>query len=401
MPWRKQDVKNVRYEFVLRALSGGIPFVDLCREYEIQPKTGYKWKERFLQEGMAGLADRSRRPHSSPNQLQEAVVCELVRLKRAHVGWGPRKIRELYVRAHPGMEVPSESSIKRVLEKSGLVQKRRRRRPVPPGNLQRREQSQEPNDIWTVDFKGWWYTVGGERCEPLTVRDDFTRYVLCASVPGNARSETVRQEFERLFTRYGLPRTIRSDNGRPFAMSRAPLGLSRLSAWWLALGIHLDRIDRGCPSQNGRHERLHRDIACELENQIEGGLEAQAAALEVWRRTFNHERPHEALGMRCPAELYRQSPRKYRGTPDRMDYPGGYRQRKVNGAGQITIDGVRIRLTQSLQGWNVGLQPRRHPRQLTVYFGKLSLGWIDLETESFHVVDSVVDEPGQEAEAVL
>jgi transposase InsO family protein len=158
-------------------------------------------------------------------------------------------------------------------------------------------ESQEPNDIWTVDFKGWWYTVAGERCEPLTVRDDFTRYVLCASVPGNARSETVRQEFERLFTRYGLPRTIRSDNGRPFAMSRAPLGLSRLSAWWLALGIHLDRIDRGCPSQNGRHERLHRDIACELENQIEGGLEAQAAALEVWRRTFNQERPHEALGI--------------------------------------------------------------------------------------------------------
>jgi transposase InsO family protein len=393
-------VKNVRYEFVLRALSGGLPFVELCREYEIQPKTGYKWKERFLQEGLAGLVDRSRRPHSSPNQLQEEVVCELVRLKRAHDSWGPRKIRELYVRAHPGLEVPSESSIKRILEKSGLVQKRRRRRPVPSGSLQTRTQSQEPNDIWTVDFKGWWYTVGGERCEPLTVRDDFTRYVLCASVPGNARSETVRQEFERLFTRYGVPRTIRSDNGRPFAMSRAPLGLSRLSAWWLALGIHLDRIDRGCPSQNGRHERLHRDIACELENQIEGGLEAQAAALEVWRRTFNHERPHEALGMRCPGELYRKSPRKYRGTPERMVYPAGYRQRKVNAAGQIKIEGTRIRLTKSLQGWNVGLQQRRQPRQLSVYFGKLCVGWIDLETESFQVTNSSKQD-GREPAAVL
>lgn len=202
----------------------------------------------------------------------------------------------------------------------------------------------------------------------------------------DARTETVQAEFEKLFIRYGLPETIRSDNGRPFA-APAPLGLSRLSAWWLALGIDLDRIDRGCPSQNGRHERLHRDIACELERQIEGDLAAQAAALEVWRQEFNQQRPHEALGMHCPAELYTVSSRRYTGTPDQLEYPSGMATRQISSAGQIRIDGTSIRLTTALSGWQVGLLPLP-TRRYAVYFAHLLLGWLDLETESFQVADA-------------
>jgi len=387
MPWKERDVKNLRLEFVLRALSEATSFVELCREYGIQAKTGYKWKQRFLEEGAAGLGDRSRRPQSSPRELGEAVVCEMVRLKEAHRRWGPRKIRQLYARQHQDLALPSESSFKRVLEKAGLVEKRKRRRSGETGRIQNRVESQQPNDVWTVDFKGWWYTPSGQRCEPLTVRDDCSRYLLCVSVPPDACTQTIRREFEGLFTRYGLPATIRSDNGRPFAMTQAPLGLSRLSAWWLALGIDLDRIDPGCPSQNGGHERMHRDIAWELEGRLDGNLSQQAAALEIWRRSFNEERPHEALGMRCPAELYRPSPRSWQGTPDQLDYPAGYRQRKVLKNGRIWLDGVPIGVSKSLVGWNVGLRPVDSQR-FSVHFARLCLGQIDLSTESFSPVSS-------------
>jgi len=382
MPWKEQDVKNLRLEFVLRALSEGTSFGALCREYGIQPKTGYKWKQRFLEEGTSGLGDRSRRPKSSPGRLDEGVVCEIVRLKQAHPGWGPRKIRAVYERRQEGGEVPSESSFKRVLEKAGMVKKRRRKKAVGNGRLEQRRDSVEPNDIWTVDFKGWWHTSEGERCEPLTVRDDYSRYVLGARVPANGRTETIRAELERLFERYGLPRMIRSDNGTPFASAQAPLGLSRLSAWWLVLGIDLDRIEPGCPSQNGGHERMHRDLAAEVEGQVCGGLRAQQAALEVWRQSFNEERPHEALGMRCPAELYRKSERAYEGTPERLEYERGYLSRRVQATGKIWFQGVPIGISRSLRGWDVGLKPNAD-KTWSVHFGHLCLGRIDLSTESF------------------
>ena len=179
-----------------------------------------------------------------------------MRLKLAHPNWGPRKIREIHARLHGAGSTPSESSFKRVLDRAGLVGRRRVRRSEDGGRLQSRAPAERPNDVWTVDFKGWWYTPSGERCEPLTVRDAHSRYVLCASLPADGRTATVRAEFERLFRKYGLPATIRSDNGAPFAARRSPLGLSRLSAWWVALGIDLDRIDPGRPDQNGRNAAM-------------------------------------------------------------------------------------------------------------------------------------------------
>lgn len=372
-----------RLQFVLRSLNDrGSSFLELCREFGITPKTGYKWKERFLVRGSAGLSDESRRPHHSPDALSEQVVCDLIGLRNVHKTWGARKLQASYGRANPGQEPPSESSIKRVLERAGLLQHRRRRPAKDAGRIQNRLVPQAPNDLWTVDFKGWWYTPTGQRCEPLTVRDAFSRFVLCVAIPPDACSQTIRQEFELLFERYGLPGTIRSDNGRPFAVPNAPWGLSRLSAWWLALGINLDRIAPGKPQQNGAHERMHRDIACELERQIEGDLKQHAAAAEIWRQSYNYQRPHEALEMRTPGEVYTNSPRPYRGTPDQLEYPAGYLDRKVGHHGEIVMEGHRIFLTAALAGWNVGLK-RLQDGTYALYFGGLCLGSIDVPKEAF------------------
>ena len=332
MPWKETDAMNERSEFVLRAIETD-NFRELCREYGISPKTGYKWRERFLQRGLAGMADESRRPDNSPGELSEAVVCEMVRLKEAHRGWGPRKIRELYARVHGRAATPSESSFKRVLDRAGLVEKRRVRKREQCGRLQSGRRAGAPNEVWTVDFKGWWHTANGQRCEPLTVRDEFSRYVLELRRLEDASGQSVRARFEELFRKYGLPGAIRSDNGPPFASVRALLGLTRLSAWWLALGIDLERGRPGCPQDNGGHERLHLDIARELQAAREG---EEQAVLDSWRETFNNERPHEALAMRCPAEVYSPSIRSYEGGIEALTYPG-MRTLRVTGTGCIMM----------------------------------------------------------------
>ena len=362
-----------RIEFALKAMRT-LNFRALCQEYGVSAKTGYKWKERFLAEGVEGMAEASRRPKSSPEQLPEGEVCEIVRLKLAHGSWGPRKIRELYLRRHG--EVASESTFKRVLERAGLTQKRRKRRSSEAGRLCSGRRATAANEVWTVDFKGWWRS-GAKRCEPLTVRDEHSRYLLEVRALQDARSETVRKSFERLFERQGLPGAIRSDNGAPFASALALLGLSRLSAWWVALGIDLERGRPGHPQDNGAHERMHRDISRELEALGESDQEA----LDLWRQTFNFARPHEALGMRCPGELYAPSHRKYDGTPEDLEYPQMC-TRRVCQHGLIKVDGQRLFLSTSLAGWSVGLKPITQ-NVMDVWFGRLLLGQIDLSASNF------------------
>jgi transposase InsO family protein len=368
-----------RREFGLRAF-GSENFRALCREYGITARTGYKWRERFLRWGIEGMREESRRPRTSPGALGEREVCEMVRLKEGHRSWGPRKIRELYLRLHG--RAASESSFKRVLERAGLTERRVRRRPgLKAGRLYSGQRGQAPNEVWTVDFKGWWYNEARERCEPLTVRDEYTRYILELRAMANARTVTVRKVFERLFERYGLPQRIRSDNGSPFGATSALLGLSRLSAWWVALGIDLERGRPGHPQDNGAHERLHRDISVELEG-IRGAH--RQVALDLWREQFNTERPHEALRMRTPSQLYKAATRKYHGTPKTLEY-GAMSSRQVNACGQIQWEGECYFLSRSLAGWNVGLQSLGN--ELNVWFGRLLLGQIDPSSASFFRAD--------------
>jgi putative transposase len=368
---------NQRREFVLKAIHTR-NFRQLCKEYGISTKTGYKWRERFYQSGYEGMMELSRRPVSHAKELAEAVVCEMVRLKNAHPRWGARKLRDIYQRIH--VEVPSESSFKRVLARAGLVEKRRVKRRSEAGRICSGRKASAPNEIWTVDFKGWWHGANGQRCEPLTVRDEWTRYVLDLRAVADARAQTVRACFEQLFERNGVPEAIRSDNGVPFASSTGVLGLSKLSAWWVALGIDLERGRPGCPQDNGAHERFHLDIERELRG------EEQQASFDEWRRTFNEERPHEALAMKRPAELYQPSPRKFEGTPNDLKYPK-MEPRCVSNVGTIHYGKQRIFISTALSGWSVGLEPSEEGK-FNVHFGRLLLGQYDESTASFKRSDT-------------
>src|SRR5205809_2491930 len=339
MPWKKSEPMEERMEFAVRAMQT-LNFRALCQQYGISTKMGYKWKERFWRKGLAGMAEESWRPKSHSKQLAEEEVCEIVRLKLAHMAWGARKIRELYLRRHG--EVASESTFKRVLERAALTQKRRRRRAPEAGRLSTGREAAALNEVWTVDFKGWWRN-GDKRCEPLTVRDEYSRYLLEVRAVEDGRSETVRKSFEQIFERHGLPEAIRSDNGSPFASRQGPFGLSRLSAWWVVLGIDLERGRPGHPQDNAGHERMHKDISCELEAVGECAQDA----LDLGGEHFNYERPHEALGMRCPGEVYLASERKYEGTPEDLDYPKMC-PRRVNPKGLISLEGQPLFLSTSL-----------------------------------------------------
>ena len=374
MPWKKSEPMEQRVEFVLRALRTE-NFRALCQEYGISSKTGYKWQERFLRLGLSGMEEESRRPHSHAEQLGERELCAIIRLKMAHPRWGPRKIRELYMRRHG--EGASESSFNRVLERAGLTEKRKRRRMVVEGGrLSSGRKAQAVNEVWTVDFKGWW-KIKEARCEPLSVRDEYSRYVLELRKLEDGRSQTVQRSFERLFERHGLPGAIRSDNGSPFASVQTLHGLSRLSAWWVALGIDLERGRAGCPQDNAAHERFHRDVSIELEGL---GEETQEG-LDLWRQEFNYERPHEALQMRCPGEVYQNSTRPYQGTPQELIYPG-MAARQVDKNGSMCWQDQKLFLSRSLAGWSVGLK-NAGGQFIEVWFARLLLGHIDQNNGSF------------------
>lgn len=370
-----------RIEFAMKA-QHCLNFGELCLQYGISRKTGYKWRKRYAQSGLDGLTELSRAPHRQAQELPEVIVCEIVKLKNAHPNWGPRKIRALYDRKHQGPQLPSESSFKRVLERAGLTKPRKRRRAQETGRIATGRVATAPNDVWSVDFKGWWRNPCGERVEPLTVRDEFSRMILELRAVQNSRTETIRLCFERLFEQYGLPGAIRSDNGPPFASRNGLLGLSRLSVWWLALGIDLERSRPGCPQDNGAHERMHLDVRRELQS---GTIPRDQASFELWREEFNTERPHEAIAMACPADLYEPSTRRFEGTPDELDYQGKLTRRVHPKLGTISYQGERIRISSALGGWSVGLGIGSHTveQRLEVWFAHLLLGYLSPQTSSF------------------
>lgn len=380
MPWQQTQMNEVRKEFVMKALEAGQSFAALCREYGVSRKTGYKWKLRAMDDGLKGLREHSRRPRSSPKQLDEETVCALIRLKMAHPGWGPKKVCEVHRRQHG--KTPSVSSCHRVLRRAGLVEARRRRASRPQARLSTSLATRASNDVWTVDFKGWWRLGNGQRCEPLTVRDAHSRFLLAVRLPKSARYADIRAEFERLFTQYGLPKVIHSDNGSPFASVQAPLGVSRLSAWWICLGIQVDRSRPAHPQDNGAHERMHRDLEAEVARQVQPDAKTQQAAFDVWREEYNWQRPHEALKGRTPGDVYQKSNRTMPATGAELDYGKGFFVRKINRVGLVAWRGERIFVSSALAGLRVGLKIADHTT-LEVWLNYLQVGTIDLQTSSF------------------
>ncbi len=353
MPWQERNTMDLKEEFVIRVQQGKQNFSSLCLEYGISRKTGYKWMNRFTEDGFEGLEDQSRQPRVSPNQLEEAAVCRIIRLKKDHPRRGPKKIHALYLnRANDAISL---SSVKRVLKKSGFVQERKYRKTTPVERINAPHQALAPNDIWTVDFKGRRYSKDRSRCEPLTVRDEFSCFVLEAGILGSTRTEDVKSAFKRTFKLYGLPKVIKSDNGSPFAGAVSVRGLTRLSAWRISLGIQLERIDPGRPSQNGGHERMHRDIKADIQKQIKSdALEIQKAP-DLWRHEFNTVRPHEKLGMKCPGDVYQKSKKVYTSEKTEIGYPLFYRVRKLSRSGCLKLDRSSIYISTALAGETIGI----------------------------------------------
>ena len=378
MSWRAAGIEHLRAEFVLVASGPDASKSAACRQFGISRKTGYKWLRRCEELGLAGLSDRSRRPRTSPLQVSGAVVVELVRLRQAHPHWGPKKLRALLVRSgfRPD-ELPALATLGRILRRVGLSESKGRGRPrrwEPEGPVSAAE---GPNDVWTVDFKGWWRTGDRRRCEPLSIRDLYSRYILCLRPMRRRKIGDVRAVFAEVFERYGLPEAIRSDNGPPFTSLTGPHGLTRLSAWWKTLGIRLERIEPGHPEQNGGHERMHRDLAAEVEGQPAATLTEEARRLECWRVEYNVQRPHEALGMKVPGDIYRCSRRKLADVKPYC-YPTGYLLRRVGSDGCILLSGRYTRLSSALVRTEVGLE-RLDETHWRVWFCDLAVKEIAVE----------------------
>lgn len=346
---------SIRQEFVLKVLAGEKTMAALCREYAVSRETGYKWLRRYRELGLGGLVDQSRRPRSNPRQVSQDVVLDILRLRREHKTWGAKKLWVVLARTYSAKELPTPPTIARIIDRAGLVNRRRYRPPfrgvVPTAPRFRVE---APNDLWTVDFKGWWRTGDGRRCEPLTVRDAFSRFVLDVRILPSIGEHHVRPVFERLFDEYGLPRGIQSDNGPPFVSMRALHGLTTLSAWWISLGVRHVRGRPGCPQDNGGHERMHADIRIEIECEAAQNRQAQQRACDDWRATFNHVRPHEALGMKTPSEVYRASSRR-RGRIILGGFPEACEVAEVRG-GMVRDGRHRIYVSNAVSGYPVGLQ---------------------------------------------
>lgn len=373
MPWKTICCKEQRWRFIREVLRGRIGLSELCRRRNISRKTAYKWLDRFQQRGRWGLADAGRAPGRVHNRPARHWLARIKRWRRTHPTWGAPKLRWALRQRFGGRGLPSESAISRWLKQWGLS--RRRRRPAHKGPFVERPAlsvAHKPNDVWTVDFKGWFRTGDGVRVEPLTVRDLASRYVLSISLRREQRVEDCRQVFEQIFRTYGLPAVIRSDNGAPFGSTGA-LGLTRLSAWWLSLGIEAEFIEPGHPEQNGAHEQLHRVYAQETLQPPGPSMRAQKMRTGRWRRQYNEQRPHEAIGMRVPAQVYRKSRRKLPRPSQPWRYPGGWESRLVKGKGMIELEGRGRFIGEAFEGGRVGLRwIRAGVRE--VYFGKHLIG---------------------------
>jgi putative transposase len=361
-----------RLRFVARVIEGEKMAV-VCRDFGISRKTGYKIFERYKDCGLEGLKDRSRRPYRQANQLPFQLESLILRLKRQRPSWGAPKIREKIRRQYSGIHLPAISTVHAVLDRHGLVSKERKRRYKANGT--ELSKPDQPNDLWCADYKGEFMLADRRYCYPLTVTDFASRYLLRCEALATTREKFAFTVFERAFREFGLPKAIRTDNGVPFAAPNGLFGLSKLSVWWLRLGIGIERIKPGHPEQNGRHERMHLTLKKEATKPAAENMLQQQGKFDDFIETYNHDRPHQALGMKTPSDLYTSSPRPYQGLTE-LSYPFHDRTITVTHCGRICLGKRKIHLSTAMAGQNVGIKEISE-RLWQVSFMTYDLGFFD------------------------
>lgn len=384
MPWLETRPMDERVRFIAALESCLYTMTELCRVFGISRKTGYKWAHRYAAEGVDGLKDRSRAPKGCPHRTPSRCVEALLEERCRHPRWGPRKLLAVLERRHPGWSWPAPSTAGEILKRHGLVEPRkRRRRSSAPGKP--RVQAETPNALWTTDFKGEFRTGDGQWCYPLTVVDRYSRYVLVCEAQSSTSFAESRPHFERLFEQFGLPQAILHDGGPPFSSPRSPRRLSRLGVWWIRLGIRPIVIEPAHPEQNGSHERMHRTLKAETTRPPAADQQAQQDRFDHFRREYNEQRPHEALDMRMPDEIYQPSERPYPDQLPGLEYPGHFEKRRVRQNGEIKWRGERIFLSEVLGRQTVGLE-EVDDEIWSIYFGPMLLGRLDEREDSLDLL---------------
>lgn len=373
MPWKATCPMDERLSFIAEWQKGERTMTELCERFGISRKTGYKWKDRYLTAGIDGLKDRSRAPRHHPNAISLEMEQRLLTEKHRHPRWGPRKVISWLAAQSPETRFPAPSTVGELFKRHGLVRSRSRRRRSPP-YTRPFEACGHPNAVWCADFKGQFLT-GPTWCYPLTISDAYSRYFLCCQGLTRPNYEQTQPHFEAVFRDYGVPLAIRTDNGPPFA-SVGLGGLSRLSVWWVKLGIFPERIEPGHPEQNGRHERLHRTLKEETARPPADTLLDQQQKMDAFRQEYNDQRPHEALGMQAPSQFYQPSPRPYPARLPAIVYPTSYQVRRVKQSGEFKWHQRLIWASQVLVGEPLGFHQIAEDRW-QVYFGPLLVGILD------------------------
>jgi len=375
MPWKECHIVEERMRFIARLLDGE-KMAQLCREFGISRKTGYKIYNRYKDCGLDALTDRSRRPYRQANQLPMQIEKLIVGLKKEYPHWGAPKIREKLRRLYPDIHCPAVSTVHAVLDRHGLVKRRKRRRNKACGTAL--AHVSQPNALWCADYKGEFMLADRRYCYPLTVTDYASRYLITCDALSTTREAMAFPVFERAFKDFGLPTTIRTDNGVPFSSPNALYGLSRLSVWWLRLGIQIERIQPGHPEQNGRHERMHLTLKKEATKPAARNFLVQQGRFDKFIDYYNEERPHQALNMKVPAEKYKKSPRPYRGLED-LEYPFHDLTAQVTNCGRFCYKSRKINLSTVFAGQLIGVKQVTNSVWL-VSFMQYDLGYFDAES---------------------
>lgn len=354
MPWTQTDPVIERQKFVRLVLKGQVTMTQACQQFGISRKTGYKILARHAELGMAGLSDASRAPKSHPNQTSPEVEGAILRVRKAHPTWGSKKILWTLDRERPGQDWPARSTVDEILKRAGVVEPRGRRRRRQPSSAPVVEAA-APNDVWSMDYKGWFRVGDGTRCDPLTVNDVCSRASLVCNAMVSPKTADVKQRLEAAFRAFGMPRFMLSDGGPPFGSNG--LGrLSKLGVWLVRVGVVPVLIEPGRPDQNGRHERFHETLKAETASPPRASIRAQQASFDRFQQVYNEERPHEALAMKVPAEVYELSPRQLPRVLPEHSYQDGFEERRVRADGAIKWSGSQVFVGEAFRGETVGVE---------------------------------------------